>query len=101
MNNSTTILVRKFVHVALLTSLSTAHAQQSAPREEALKAAFLLSADLKQMLSTPIPTDPNVKRAVAVRGGERGSLVMPECKLSEDSLAKAGKYEAGFTVVAE
>ena len=76
---------------ALLAGLPTAHAQQNASREEALKAAFILSADLKQMLSTPIPTDPDVKRPVAVREGERGGLVMPECKLSADALAKAGK----------
>ena len=76
---------------ALLAGWPSAHAQQNASREAALKAAFMLSADLKQMLSTPIPTDPDVKRPVAVREGDRGGLVMPECKLSADALAKAGK----------
>ena len=75
----------------LLASLPSVHAQQAVPREEVLKAALILSADLKQMLGTPIPTDPDVKRSVAVRGGERGGLAMPECKLSADTLAKAGK----------
>lgn len=77
--------------IALLAGLATAQAQQSATREEALKAAFAISADLKQMLGTPIPTDPDVKRPVAVRAGERGALVLPECKLTADTLAKAGK----------
>lgn len=76
---------------ALLAGLAAAQAQQNATREEALKAAFALSADLKQMLGTPIPTDPDVKRPVAVREGDRGALVLPECKLSADTLAKAGK----------
>lgn len=75
----------------LLAGLATAHAQQNAPREAALKAAFMLSADLKVMLGTPIPTDPDVKRPVALHEGERGGLVLPECKLSVETLAKVGK----------
>jgi hypothetical protein len=78
---------------ALMSVLSAAQAQESAPREEALKAAFVLSADLKQMLATPIPTDPDVKRPVAVRRGERGVLVLPECKLSAATIAKVAKDE--------
>ena len=75
----------------LLAGLASAQAQQNAPREAALKAAFMLSADLKVMLGTPIPTDPDVKRPVALHEGERGGLVMPECKLSLEALAKADK----------
>jgi hypothetical protein len=82
---------RTLLLAALLTSLSATQAQQSVPREEALKAAFLLAADLKQMLATPIPTDPDLKRPVSVRAAERGGMVLPECKLSPDKLAKVGK----------
>jgi hypothetical protein len=67
----------------LAASLVTAPAQQAIPREEALKVALVLARDLKQLLDTPIPTDPDVKRPVAVRGGERGCLVLPETKLAE------------------
>lgn len=82
---------RLLLVATLLASLSRVSAQQHVPREEALKAAFLLSADLKQMLNTPIPTDPDVKRPVAVRADERGGMVLPETKLSPEVLAKAGK----------
>jgi hypothetical protein len=75
---------------ALLAGLAAASAQEIVPREDALKAAFIVSADLKQMLATPISTDPDVKRPVALRQGERGALVLPECKLSAETLAKAG-----------
>jgi hypothetical protein len=80
-----------FLLLVLLAGLAAAQAQQHVPREDALKAAFLLSADLKQMLGTPIPTDPDVKRPVAMREGERGAMVLPEAKLSPEALAKAGQ----------
>jgi hypothetical protein len=76
---------------ALLAGVSMAPAQQSVPREESLKAAFAASLDLKQMLNTPIPTDPDVKRPSVVRAGDRGAMVLPESKLSAEALAKAGK----------
>jgi len=73
-----------------LAALGTARAQERLPREEALKYAFFLTADLKAMLGTPIPTDPDVKRPVAVRDGDYGGMVLPECKLSAEAIAKAG-----------
>ncbi len=75
---------------ALLTLLPLAQAQESLPREEALKFAFAAGADLKQLTGTPIPTDPDLKYPVVVREGEYGGMILPECKLSE-TLAKAGK----------
>jgi hypothetical protein len=75
----------------LLAGLALAQAQQTVPREDSLKAAFLVSLDLKQMLNTPIPTDPDVKRPVAVREGDMGGMILPESKLSREALAKAGK----------
>jgi hypothetical protein len=76
---------------ALAATVAAAPAQQSIPRDELLKVAFMVSLDLKQMLDTPIPTDPDVKRPVAVREGDRGAMVLPEAKLSADTFAKAGK----------
>ncbi|MFI5378412.1 MAG: hypothetical protein ACHRHE_03825 [Tepidisphaerales bacterium] len=80
------------VAIALLVCACTfARAQERVPREQCLKAACQLSLDLKQLLDTPIPTDPDIKRAVAVARDEHAALVLPETKLSADTLAKAGK----------
>ena len=76
---------------ALAASLAITHAQENVPREQLLKVALAVSLDLKQMLDTPIPTDPDVKRPVAVREGDRGCMVLPESKLSIDSIVNAGK----------
>jgi len=81
-----TLLLLSFV-----AGLTVARAQQEVPRVEALRVAFLISADLKQMLDTPIPTDPDVKRPVALRDGEHGALVFPEARLTAESVRKAGK----------
>jgi hypothetical protein len=55
-----------------------------------LKIAVQLCRDLPKMLATPIPTDPDVKRPVAVHGDNRGLMVLPEAKLRVADLAKAG-----------
>jgi hypothetical protein len=66
-----------------------ANAQERLSREEALKLAFLVSADLTQLQSTPIPTDPDVKRPVVVHDEDYGGMVLPETKLSLNVLGKA------------
>lgn len=84
--------MKKTILVAfVLSCIVTTQAQERCSREEALKYAFFLSANLKELLATPIPTDPDVKRPVAVKDGDYGGMVLPECKLSADTLAKAGK----------
>ena len=79
------------IATALLTGILAVHAQERLDRLEALKCAFIVSADLKEMLKTPIPTDPDVKRPVALRDGVYAGMVLPEAKLSAETLAKAGK----------
>jgi hypothetical protein len=69
---------------------SAIQAQEALPRDEALKAAFALCRDLPKMLGTPIPTDPDVKRPVAIHADSRGLMVLPETRLSLDVLAKSG-----------
>lgn len=81
---------RTVLLAAFLSGILGAQAQKPVPREEALRVAALVSLDLKQMLDTPIPTDPDTKRPVALREGERGCLVLPETRLA-DALAKPGK----------
>jgi hypothetical protein len=79
---------------AWIAALASAQAQEQLSRPEALKYAFIVSADLPAMLKTPIPTDPDVKRPVAVRDGDYGGMVLPETKLSAEVFAKAGKEAA-------
>ncbi len=75
----------------VLVALVSTQAQEKLPREETLKYAFITCVNLKQMVGTPIPTDPDVKRPVALKDGEYGGMVLPESKLTADVLTKAGK----------
>ena len=72
-------------------------AQDKLPREQALKYALVASGNLKEMLNTPIPTDPDVKRVVVVRDGDYGGMLLPEAKLSAAGCARA-KATSSFTV---
>jgi hypothetical protein len=82
---------RTLIAVAFLTGLLAVQAQERMPREEALKATLFVSGDLKEMLNTPIPTDPDLKRPVGVADDDRHAIVLPEFELSADTFAKAGK----------
>ncbi len=83
--------MKRIIIVGLvLAGFITSQAQERLSREESLKAAFFATANLKEMLNTPIPTDPDVKRPVGYKDGDYGAMVFPETKLS-DSLAKMGK----------
>jgi hypothetical protein len=75
--------------LTLLSTLPFANAQERLSREETLKYAFAVSLDLKQLTGTPIPTDVDVKRFVALRDGEYGGLVLPEAKLAAEQIANA------------
>ena len=77
--------------LTLLSTLPLAYAQEKLEREETLRYAFIVAADLKQLQATPIPTDVDVKQPVAMRDGEFGGMVLPEAKLSADAIAKAGE----------
>lgn len=79
---------------AFIAGLTAAQAQEQLPRQEALKYAFILSANLPDMLKTPIPTDPDAKRPVALRDGDYGGMVLPESKLRAEVFSKAGKRVA-------
>ena len=82
---------RTIVLAVLLTGLLAVQAQERLSREEALKYAFFTSLDLKEMLKTPIATDPDVKRPVAMKDADHGGMILPEAKLSVDTFANAGK----------
>jgi hypothetical protein len=82
---------RIIIATVLVTGALAIQAQEKLSRAEALQYAFFTCADLKEMLNTPIPTDPDVKRPVGVKDGDMGGMVLPEAKLSADTFAKAGK----------
>ena len=44
------------------------------------------------MASGPITTDVDLKQPVAVRDGDYGAMVLPEAKLTEQAIAKAGEH---------
>jgi hypothetical protein len=82
---------RTIIAAVLLSGLLAVQAQERMSREEALKYAFIASSDLKEMLQTPIPTDPDVKRPVAMKDADHGGMVLPEAKLGANTFANAGK----------
>ncbi len=82
---------KTIVLFALAGALQLAGAQEQLPREEALKYAFAVSLDLAQLQGTPIPTDVDVKRPLAVRDGEYGGLFLPEAKLSAQAISGAAE----------
>lgn len=82
---------RIIVAAVLIASLNGSQAQEAVSRDEALKYAFGACLDLKQMLQTPIATDPDVKRPVVIRDGDYGGMVLPESKLTLAGLDQGGK----------
>lgn len=92
-NSATTMKRMKstWIAITLLAGLQLVSAQERLERQEALEYACLVGADLTQLQGTPIPTDVDLKHPVALREGEYGGMVLPECKLSAEALAKAGR----------
>jgi hypothetical protein len=84
-----TFMKKSILFIAIAGAVQFASAQEQLPREEALKYAFAVSLDLAQLQGTPIPTDVDVKRPLAVRDGEYGGLFLPEAKLSPQSITGA------------
>ena len=80
-----------FAIIALTGILQLANAQEQLPREEALKLAFAAGLDLAQLQGTPIPTDVDLKKPIALREGEYGGLFLPEAKLNAQTIANAGE----------
>lgn len=81
---------RVIAGLTLCGALSLVSAQEVVPREEALKVVLITHLDLKLSASLPIRIDADLKYPYAVRAGEHGAMVVPETKLSAQTLAKAG-----------
>jgi hypothetical protein len=83
--------MKNFFLLTALFAVLSAQSQEKLPREECMKYAFIVSANLKELLNTPIPTDPDVKRPAAVKDEGSGAMVLPETKLSAQTFARIGK----------
>ena len=81
---------RTLIALTVVMTIHLASAQERLAREEALKYAFLVSVDLKQLQGTPIPTDVDLKQPVVVYEGDHGGMLLPEAKLTSEAFAKAG-----------
>jgi len=81
---------RIIVVLSLFAAAQGAVAQEELSRREALKFAFYVSADLKVLQGTPIATDVDLKHPVVLHDGDYGAMVLPEAKLSPETVAKAG-----------
>lgn len=75
--------------LTVLCILQAATAQERLATEEALRYAKLAGADTQQLQGTPIPTSVDLNRPVALRDGDYGGMVLPEAKLTAESLAQA------------
>jgi len=84
------IMKKTLICLTLVAGLQVIPAQEALSRAEALKYAVAVATDLGGMLQTPVPTDPDLKRAVAARDGDYGALVLPEAKLTAAALEKPG-----------
>ena len=79
--------------VTVLTTLALAHivgAQEVAPLEEAQKAARKVNAALPTLSSAPITVDADLDKPHLVKGGKGGVMIIPDKKLTAESLANAG-----------
>ena len=81
--------MKSILFLSVLTLAVAAVAVEPMPRTEAVKYAALANLDLEKLADTPIPTDGDVKRSYGMKAEEGGGLVVPEVKLSADTVAKA------------
>lgn len=85
-------MIKKYLAILLvLGGIQVATSQEQLSRAEALKVAFAVSLDLPQLQGTPIPTDVDLKRPIALRDGDYGGLFLPEAKLTAQAIANAGE----------
>lgn len=75
----------------VLLNAAPVFAQEQLSRTEALNYACAVATDLGEMLKTPVPTDPDIKRPVAVHEDDYGAMVLPEAKLAAAAVQAADK----------
>ncbi len=72
-------------------SLSLAEAQEKVSREDALAVAEAVGADATRLRGTPITTDVDLEKPVAVRDEQYGGMVLPQKGLTNETLSGTGK----------
>jgi hypothetical protein len=82
---------RTLIALTVITALQLASAQEKLSRDDALKYAALVTADAKQLSSTPITTDLDAQQPVALHDDDYGGMVLPQKNLKAETLAKAGE----------
>lgn len=77
--------------LSCLSLLTAARAQERLPREEALRYAALAGANTNQLCSTPVATDVDLQKPVAIRDEDFGGMVLPQKNLTEAKLKETGE----------
>jgi len=82
----------KFTVLALFLALgSLAQAQEAIPLEEAQKAARMLVSAVGTPRDLPFAVEADIERPAGLKGGEAGVLVLPDRKLTAETVASAGQ----------
>jgi hypothetical protein len=93
MKKNVKTMKRTIFVAALLGALQLVGAQERLSQDEALQYAKAVSKDAKQLQGTPIATDVDAQKPVALREGEFGGMVLPQKELDAEKISKAGKDE--------
>lgn len=76
--------------VAVFCVVAGARAQERLSREETAQYARVVGADAAALKATPVPTEVDLKAAVAMREGDYGAMVLPQVRLSAEGVAEPG-----------
>src|SRR5262249_5678593 len=80
--------------VLVLAFAGLASAQDQIPTEQAQKAARLVTEEAGKIKDLQIKTEVDVDKPSGVRAGGHAALIIPDKKLSEEAVKKAGKEGA-------
>ena len=81
---------RPLILSVLILCAVSIQAQESVPREDALKASLAAWSSLEKLENAPFIIDADIKAPSVLKAGERGALIIPETKLA-DAIKKAGR----------
>lgn len=80
----------KQILLTLIGSVALAGAQEKLSHDQALAVAKVVGADPKQLQGTPIATDVDLEKPVAVKDDKYGGMVLPQKGLKASTLTSAG-----------
>jgi hypothetical protein len=82
---------RLFGAAMIVLVIGVASAEERIPAEEAEKIAKLITGFASKEADLPFKTDLDTSAPFAMKEGERAAMIIPDKKLTVDTLAKAGK----------